>query len=319
MEVNELVKFSFNKKNEQEIVKYYAEYGYVIIKNMIPEKKINKYLGSIDKVLDRKFTSFWRTQDTHRYIPLRKNNNGLLENSLGNPHALCWSSDVRNSVINIVASNIVREVLECINGNSQFSLWQTMYFDKSTGTVGHQDSYYLDTIPNGSLVGAWYALEDINKDAGPFWIIPKSHKQLIYENDISKKRYADHDKFIKVMSEYLNDKKLNVDIKPMLLDKGDCLFWHPYLVHGALENSNPILSRKSLTAHYYPSDFSLKYHDKKVPGKKINDLPIKITGFPTPQGNAKAIAKAYINILKQLLNKDAIMDMRSKSYKNDNN
>ena len=36
-----------------------------------------------------------------------------------------------------------------------------MFFDRSTGTVEHQDSWYLDTDPPGNLVGVWYALEDI--------------------------------------------------------------------------------------------------------------------------------------------------------------
>ena len=40
-------------------------------------------------------------------------------------------------------------------------MYQNMIFDKSTSTVDHIDSYYLDTIPAGELVGVWIALEGI--------------------------------------------------------------------------------------------------------------------------------------------------------------
>ena len=50
-------------------------------------------------------------------------------------------------------------------------------FDKSTGTVDHLDTWYLDTNPNGKLIAAWFALEDIKGDGGSFHIYPGSHKE----------------------------------------------------------------------------------------------------------------------------------------------
>jgi len=39
------------------------------------------------------------------------------------------------------------------------------------------------------------------------------------------------------------------------LKKGDVLFWNSRTVHGSLETKNPKYSRKSLTAHYLPSQY----------------------------------------------------------------
>ena len=66
-----------------------------------------------------------------------------------------------------------------------------MLFDKSTGTVDHIDSYYLDTNPMGRLIAAWFALEDINGDGGAFNIYPGSH--LINSNEWIG---MNHDEFV---------------------------------------------------------------------------------------------------------------------------
>ena len=41
-------------------------------------------------------------------------------------------------------------------------MWQNMLFDKSTRTIDHVDSYYLDKNPSCYLIAAWFDLEDIN-------------------------------------------------------------------------------------------------------------------------------------------------------------
>jgi len=56
-----------------------------------------------------------------------------------------------------------------------------MFFDQSVGTIEHQDSWYLDTEPAGRLIGVWYALEEIDRNSGPFFVVPKSHTlKLVY-------------------------------------------------------------------------------------------------------------------------------------------
>ena len=49
-------------------------------------------------------------------------------------------------------------------------MWQNMFFDKSTGTIDHIDTWYLDSDPMGYLFGAWIALEDIDGKGGVFHV-----------------------------------------------------------------------------------------------------------------------------------------------------
>ena len=66
-----------------------------------------------------------------------------------------------------------------------------MFFDKSTATIPHIDSWYLDTLPKGDLLGAWIALEDIRSENGSFYVYPGSHL-----NDWSGLEGFSHDQFI---------------------------------------------------------------------------------------------------------------------------
>tara|TARA_Y100001968_G_scaffold17076_1_gene13562 strand:- start:643 stop:1086 length:444 start_codon:yes stop_codon:yes gene_type:complete len=124
-------------------------------------------------------------------------------------------------------------------------MWQNMLFDKSTGTIDHIDSWYLDTNPPGSLLAAWVALEDIDGKGGSFHVYPKSHKN-------SSKSWIglDHNKLIDWTK--LCQKKY--EKKKILLKKGDVLIWHPLLIHGSSSQKEAGFSRKSITAHYCPND-----------------------------------------------------------------
>ena len=123
-----------------------------------------------------------------------------------------------------------------------------MLFDKSTGTVDHADTWYLDTKPRGQMVASWIALEDINESAGRFFVYPKSHKLNIPEN-INQKIKSNFE-YVNFINQFLISKKLNKYAPE--LKKGDVLFWHPFTIHGSLSQKDPKYSRKSLTAHYHP-------------------------------------------------------------------
>jgi ectoine hydroxylase-related dioxygenase (phytanoyl-CoA dioxygenase family) len=128
-----------------------------------------------------------------------------------------------------------------------FVSWQDMAFDRSTGTIDHLDSWYLDTEMPGGLVGAWLALEDIHMESGPFFVCPGSH----HLGAITKREAPDHESFLACVQKRIKDNCL--DKVPMLLKKGDLLLWSSLLIHGAFSPSAaPCFSRKSLTAHFYP-------------------------------------------------------------------
>jgi hypothetical protein len=143
-----------------------------------------------------------------------------------------------------------------------------MLFDKSTGTKLHQDTWYLDTEPPGNLVGIWFALEDIERDAGPFCLYSNSPRRKIEVNDFD---FDDMENDARFKTQYPSASRYD-----FLPKKGDILIWNSFVIHGAHKPVAPSKTRKSLTAHFYPAAmrvqdapikrfFSIYDHDKPKP------------------------------------------------------
>ena len=104
----------------------------------------------------------------------------------------------------------------------------------------------------------------------------------------------------------------NYQRKAFSLNKGDVLFWHPYTIHGSHQNKNPQFSRKSFTAHFYPSH--LKRLNAKTPLLKPSSNPnilIRANDLRVYAWNAKQYVTYLLN---KLLAKKATIDMRRQSY-----
>ena len=88
--------------------------------------------------------------------------NNLLKVSFQNFTDILWANSLGKAGRNILQGEEMRNALSDISNSQEFIMWQNMLFDKSTGTIDHLDSWYLDTNPYGNLLAAWIALEDIN-------------------------------------------------------------------------------------------------------------------------------------------------------------
>ena len=53
--------------------------------------------------------------------------------------------------------------------------FQTINFLKGSEQQAHSDSIHMSTFPNGYLIAAWFALEDISMEQGPLSYFPGSH------------------------------------------------------------------------------------------------------------------------------------------------
>lgn len=254
---------TFLPSQNQLIKNYYEEYGYVVVKNVISEDKITAFKDSYN-ILKASKKYYFLSQDTNRVEKLETNPQGFIEHSILNPIDLVFQNTFSHAALDIVTLPLVSELLTNLSNCQKHTIWQTMFFDKSTGTVAHQDHYYLDSDPPGNLIACWFALEDIHPDAGTFFVIPKSHKgKLIAANS------TNHEDYVHKIQSLIQDQDYTP--QPMPLEKGSVLFWHPFLIHGAFENANPNYSRKSLTAHYLPSSY----------GRFGKSLPLQVTS-PNP-------------------------------------
>ena len=306
----------FTIDNATGIKEYYQSQGYVVIKNLLSHEKIDHFIKQYEKIKRNKLFLYY-SQSVH--LPLRPKitSEGFIEESMYNPHNLKFFPGFSKAILNCLIDQKISEGLGTLSGTSSHTIWQTMFFDKSTGTVEHQDHYYLDTNPPGNLIGTWYALEDIHPDSGCFFVVPGSHKgQIINRNNSSSKQEGieaiipEHDEMrIKTMN-LIREK--NYEYKFFPLDKGDILFWHPYTIHGAFKNNNPQFSRKSFTAHFYPSH--LERLNASTPQLKQSSNPkilVRANELRVYLWNVKQYTIYFLNKLRK---QKPNLDMRRTSY-----
>jgi len=223
---------------------YYEENGYVVVEGMLPAGKIDEIVSRYEADIAKSKAKFYR-QNTCAYEANRMTPAGHVIQSFLDVHHYKSFPEFRRSLLELYFSGSMLSTLGKITGHESHNLMQSMLFDANTATQPHQDWWYLDTVPNGHLLGAWIALEDIYEDAGRFYVIPGSHRVKLHAEGMS------HSQWLAEVKRYFDENRGKV--RAPALKKGDVLFWNSRTVHGALPTSNPSRSRRSLTAHYMPS------------------------------------------------------------------
>jgi phytanoyl-CoA hydroxylase len=228
---------------------YFDKNGYFIFKGLIKESDMNALQLEYENTIKPSKRPFFR-QSTNRWEKNRFNEYGYAQSSFLDIHDYVNSPVFSEQARRLFCSPELRRALVAITGEQKHNLMQSMLFDQNTATPPHQDHYYLDSVPNGRLVAAWIALEDIEEKAGRFFVIPGSNKErfILTENEkISNHLYTS------MIKNYVSQNKEKI-FAPAL-KRGDAFFWHAYTVHGSLPTIDRLFSRKSLTAHYMPEQF----------------------------------------------------------------
>lgn len=224
--------------------------------------------------------AFFRAQGTPHFEKPILNEYGNQINSIHNPHLLGFNKSFSSLIEQIITHPNISNCLSDFTGAENHVWYQSMFFDKSTGTKLHQDSWYLDTIPNGKLVGVWIALEDIEYTAGPFCIYTNTDTKRIEPGDFDFDNIEDDADF---KAQYPNSKRVDFTAR-----KGDILIWDSLSIHGALRPIDDSMTRKSITAHFYPTGvavqsphierfFSIYNHSQ--PQKSKNPAILKATSI----------------------------------------
>jgi len=223
--------------------------GYVVLRQVIPTDWIDTLLSRLERVKrSRRFR--FRAQGTNSFEGPLLDERGNLRNSIQNPHLLGALPAFREAVEAILFSQPIHEALCAQLGEGTFVNWQTMLFDRSVGTKVHQDSWYLDTLPQGGVVGAWVALEDISRECGPFKVYEHTQGQRVEPSAYNFDALEEDPAFQRDFP--------GARCQRLLLNKGDVILWNSFLFHGADLPSSEAQTRKSLTAHFYRQGASLQ-------------------------------------------------------------
>ncbi|MDN5872364.1 MAG: phytanoyl-CoA dioxygenase family protein [Nitrococcus sp.] len=227
---------------------YYNRHGYFIAPNLVPATLIDELLNHYHQKIVPSKEPFFR-QTTNKYEINTMTDHGYVAQSFLDIHGYSKSPKFSSAALEILFSAPIINMLSKLTGSSSHNLMNSVLFDVNAETVPHKDCWYLDTIPSGNLTAAWIALEDIDERAGRFFVMTETMQEdfLKGEKDLSHSAWLQR---IKVYFDEHQDKVIAPALK-----KGDIIFWNSKTIHGALPTQDRRFSRKSLTAHYIPSQF----------------------------------------------------------------
>lgn len=137
---------------------------------------------------------------------------------------------------------IVERVAEILGPD--LDCFQSQFILKNPGVIGqpwHQDSYYF-TFDRQPQVGVWVALSRATLENGCLWVLPGSQENDILEHVPDRRAEANRG-YLEIVSE---DDSARV---PCLMEPGDVLFFHSYLLH--MSTDNVADERRSAMVYHY--------------------------------------------------------------------
>jgi ectoine hydroxylase-related dioxygenase (phytanoyl-CoA dioxygenase family) len=210
---------------------FYDANGYVVIEKAIQDNLLDKY------------EDLWMTN-----VSQKRDQRGNLE-GWGDKHDVYLDHP---EIMDILCHDSIAQTF--IDLNKAVALHSNVTYFNSTEQGWHQDAAFVTLEASDNYQGAWVALEDVSIDAGPFEVIPGSHKweldlSEIYINEPHKAgRTRDgvstHDYFQKEIE------KRNASVFTFEAKRGDAIIWHGHLVHRGSMPNNRDLTRKSIIGHY---------------------------------------------------------------------
>lgn len=257
--------------------------GFTIIKNGIDINLIDKVVNEFD---------YWTSLSENGFVKFNKDR-------VTNFHI--YSENTKN----LVTNNYVNDILKTLFNKEQV-VYSSLFFREGTSQHYHRDTPHFYTNPINQYYGVWYALEDVNVNAGPLKYYIGSHKlhdpigydifNEVYKNEINKVLDA-HDyrcilEYNKLIEDLCKENNLLcVDENNCInkINKGDIIIWHPKLLHGGSDIIDPTLTRYSMVthnvpintqvfnaSHFFASNPTKEYLDNKFTFEYINHKGINI-------------------------------------------
>ncbi|TDF96232.1 phytanoyl-CoA dioxygenase family protein [Paenibacillus piri] len=121
---------------------------------------------------------------------------------------------------------------------------QSMFYYKPPGSRGqalHQDNFYLKVEP-GNCIAAWAAIDPADEENGSLLVVPKTnHYEIVCPDE------ADANESFTV--HYVKPPQDQKAV-PVVMEKGDVLFFNGNLIHGSYRNKTKDRFRRAFICHY---------------------------------------------------------------------
>jgi phytanoyl-CoA hydroxylase len=277
---------------------HYRSQGYAVARGLIPpdladevvasfQAEVKQYRGPILRQLSTRM-------EEHRFSPEGHMTNPILSvQDLSDEQFARF----RRSSLAVLTHENVQRVLTGLAGEP-ITCVESMYFESSTrGTITHADGHFMDASEPGTMIAAWYALEDIHCCAGRFYLLPESqllgtdaprfaHLRSFWQEygalaEKTSRTFQDNNEQTNAALRIEHARMLARGLKGLsfyapALAKGDVVLWSARVLHGSLKPDDPTRSRSSLTAHYIPRSSGYVQYGAPadVSAREINGMPV---------------------------------------------
>ena len=162
--------------------------------------------------------------------------------------------------------------------------FQTLNMPIGSQIPPHADQVLMSTHPEGYMVAAWIALEDVAPDSGPLLLWSGTHK-LPYlsarsvgipaEGSAETKSQAYGERYYGANQKRIEDG--GFEPYRFLAKRGQVLLWHSNILHGGALVTRPDSTRRSLIVHYFAEDVH-HYSDLFNRGCELPEVPPPASG-----------------------------------------
>lgn len=227
----------------------YDKKGFIVIKNLISDKNLEKFRKRFQKICSEKIRSPGMT--VMKDVSIAKSEFVEGEKAITKVQDFCYDDELFEYCC---LPEIVKYAKSIVGPN--LMAMHTMLINKppDTGLLTsrhplHQDLYYFPFRPADKIVASWTAMENINKQNGCLVVIPGSHKTELLEHGYPEWEGGVNKMYYGIQN--IDVEKLN--LVHLIMDKGDTVFFHPLLIHGSGVNRTSGF-RKAISCHYAASE-----------------------------------------------------------------
>jgi len=271
---------------------YYASHGYIVIRKLLPARVCDAVRHAYEREVKPYPGHLYRqaSANPERHVTTPQ---GHVLNSLLNIQDFDSRrfAEFRSTGLEVITCAPMRSAVEALLGEPG-RLVQSMYFEGNPVTWAHQDTYYLDGEPLGSMTAAWIALEDIHPGAGRFYVYPGSHRIDMEKNGGDFDIAFHHDRYKSLIIEVI--RKFGLECRAPALGKGDVLFWKSKTIHGSLATPEPMNSRSSITAHFIPASGRFMQYQTRARSMRLE----RVNGMDVhcPKNQARLVNRAVMAV-----------------------
>jgi ectoine hydroxylase-related dioxygenase (phytanoyl-CoA dioxygenase family) len=252
-------------------VAFFNENGYLTNIRLLSDEQVAELNNELDEIKDPAHPMHDLFYEFHSNESA--NPNAVLFHSLGHWRITRGFHDVLwNPAFVVAASQLL--------GNKAVRFWHDQLFCKPAhhgGVVAwHQDySYWTRTRPMQHLT-CWVALDDVSKENGCIYYIPKSHQWGL----LDKPELAGDMEGINAFLTSEQKKQFETKV-PVEMKKGYATFHHPLMVHGSYENRSA-RSRRAFVLNVFADETKSDTDEELLQGVPIISKGRKMEGqfFP---------------------------------------